>query len=268
MNLEASASCARRLYYLFKGVQSFLTYVTIQYDDDGLSFQGMDPSHVCLIIAHIAPSEFSAYTLKGDGCGSFGIRIATLVNILRHSTAGDRLVVSHSPDSIQQACVVSLKGDSRDISVPIPLMDIDEDELGVPDIDYGFQMEFIPKDWDTHMKPFEVIEAYNVTLMPSSKDTEKDVFRIRGEGDVAPMDLAIRAGADTNAATPRILATPPTPMAPVTLSYPMVTAMRGLSRATTKLTLCLEDGVPALFKYTYGEGIRVDLHLAPKLTDD
>jgi proliferating cell nuclear antigen len=42
MELEASASTARRLYFLFKGLQSFLSSVTIQFDEDGLSFQGMD----------------------------------------------------------------------------------------------------------------------------------------------------------------------------------------------------------------------------------
>ena len=173
MELEASASGARRLYFLFKGLQSFLTTVTIEYDKDGLSFQGMDQSHVCLIMTKIAASEFTKYDVPIEN-GSFGIRLTTLVKVLRHSAAGDRLLLIHDPTSTHLAFVVTLLGAARDISVPIPLMEIDEDALGIPHIDYGFQMEFIPKDWDTHMKALEVIEAYNVILTPPYTDTKGD----------------------------------------------------------------------------------------------
>lgn len=277
--MEFKTNYPTRLYHVMKGVSPYLESVNIEYNAEGLSFQAMDASHVCLIRTTISKEEGTLYRTK-DGYeeGIFGILLKSLVKVLRHATSSDTLSLSYNPLASRQALVVELKGDDRTMSVSIPCMDIDEDSLGVPEMDYKFQIQMIPKVWDGYVSAFDVIDPYNITICPIHEDTT--CVELQGEGEMGPMTMKVRADRplmpDSSSSDRRdltrytkILKSSCEEELKITLAYNMVAQMSGLSKVMTKVTVSVDEGVPARFFYASpGNTMTVEAYIAPKLMDD
>jgi len=63
--------------------------VTFQFDEEGMKFKGMDPSHVCLIDAKMTKDMFEEYDLKG----SFTLATQNLMNVFKRAEGGDRVKI-------------------------------------------------------------------------------------------------------------------------------------------------------------------------------
>ena len=73
--MEITHSVPTKLYHIFKGVSLFMDHVNFVYDEKGLTFGGMDASHVSLIDVAISKDEWTEYKLKYGVSGSFGISL-------------------------------------------------------------------------------------------------------------------------------------------------------------------------------------------------
>jgi hypothetical protein len=180
----------------------------------------------------------------------------------------DSLSFLYDPLSSKPSLHIHIRGNDRDISVELPTIDIDADYLAIPTIDYSFIMEIIPKIWDSYVSTLNVIEAYNMTLKPDS-----DSMVLESEGDIAPMAIKIHTNRSISNYNKRdltrytkITQCDETPI--TTLNYNLVRQMNQLNKSMSKLHICLHSGMPALFRYTCGDSITVQLYIAPKITDD
>jgi hypothetical protein len=90
--MEATHAVPTELYSTIKGANAFLDHVNVVYDETGLSFGGMDASHVCLVKVHIGTKSWKSFRLtSGSKMGSFGISLKQLVKVLRYAKGGDTL---------------------------------------------------------------------------------------------------------------------------------------------------------------------------------
>ena len=275
--MEASHSAPTKLYHMFKGVSVFMDHVNFVYDKTGLSFSGMDASHVSLIDVVIGLKEWTDYRLKYGVSGSFGISVKQLVKVLSHTTGSDTIVFKYDSNSPKLTLDLEVNGKDRDFNVSLPTIEIDEDSLEIPSgLEYGFQMKLIPSVFDGYINSMSVIDPYTVSFHPKRGKTE--YINMTGEGDMAPMSMTVRSGkpfkSDEPMSARKDLTRYTTIMKAdcddfeVPLNPSILSNMKHLSRSMISLEINLDKGLPALFKYSFGDSLKVGIFVAPKMLDD
>lgn len=274
--MEATHNVPSKLYQLFKGVSVFMDQVNFVYDKDGLTFGGMDAGHVSLIDVSVGVDEWADYKLKYDEYGSFGISLKQLVKVLSHTTATDTIVFSYDPHSPKLVFNLDVSGKDRDFSVALPTIDIDEESLEIPkDLEYGFQMRLIPKVFDEYIDSLSVIEPYTISFHP--KDGQTKYLSMTAEGEMAPMSMTVRSGTPFKSDEPMTarkdlarytrIEKADGVSCEVPLNPSILSNMKHIGKSMIQLEVNLEKGLPALFKFSHGDTIKVSLFVAPKLLD-
>jgi hypothetical protein len=113
----------------------FANYVqdgNIQFGEDGIHISGMDQSHVCLVRCNLT-SDSMTYTPPQSPM-SIGLSFSVMSKIL--SACSNATCTTLKPDHTTQKLGVFVMTDKGENQFNVSQMEIDEDEMGVPDMDY------------------------------------------------------------------------------------------------------------------------------------
>ena len=250
-------SSPRKLYSMMKGISTFLDHINIHYDEEGIHFQGMDPSQVCLISAEILTGEWESYKLINGEAGTFGLSIKELIKVLKYTTDDDTLRLCYNDKTDDARIVIEVEGKERSFKVKQALIDIDADELAIPEIEYSTMIRYEPTDWKDYTSTFQCIEPYTLELATSVVD--KSIFTMVGEGESGSMSQTI----DLKTKMSRIDSG-----ASVSLSYNLTHQIATIGTSMAELYVCLEQGTPALFHFTDTANVQMKIFLAPKMDEN
>jgi len=124
---------------LFKKIVSALSDLVeqgnFQVDSNMISFQGMDSSHVSLVSMQLTESGFANY--RCDTNQVLGIQFAALNKILKCMTSKDSLSIQAQDDGDLINFIFESEDQKRLSNFELKLNDIDAEQLGIPDTDYG-----------------------------------------------------------------------------------------------------------------------------------
>ena len=124
---------------LFKKIVSALSDLVeqgnFQVDANMISFQGMDSSHVSLVSLSLTEGGFENY--RCDSNQVLGIQFAALNKILKCMTSKDSLSIQAQDDGDLINFIFESQDQKRYSNFELKLNDIDAEQLGIPDTDYG-----------------------------------------------------------------------------------------------------------------------------------
>jgi len=124
---------------LFKKIVSALSDLVeqgnFQVDSNMISFQGMDSSHVSLVSLQLTEGGFENY--RCDSNAVLGIQFAALNKILKCMTSKDSLSIQAQDDGDIINFIFESQDQKRYSNFELKLNDIDAEQLGIPDTDYG-----------------------------------------------------------------------------------------------------------------------------------
>jgi len=124
---------------LFKKIVSALSDLVeqgnFQVDSNMISFQGMDSSHVSLVSLQLTEGGFENY--RCDSNAVLGIQFAALNKILKCMTSKDSLSIQAQDDGDLINFIFESQDQKRYSNFELKLNDIDAEQLGIPDTDYG-----------------------------------------------------------------------------------------------------------------------------------
>jgi len=124
---------------LFKKIVSALSDLVeqgnFQVDSNMISFQGMDSSHVSLVAMQLTEKGFQGY--RCDNNQVLGIQFAALNKILKCMTSKDSLSIQAQDDGDIITFGFESQDQKRVSQFELKLNDIDAEQLGIPDTDYG-----------------------------------------------------------------------------------------------------------------------------------
>jgi len=124
---------------LFKKIVSALSDLVeqgnFQVDSNMISFQGMDSSHVSLVSMQLTEGGFENY--RCDSNQVLGIQFAALNKILKCMTSKDSLSIQAQDDGDIINFIFESPDQKRYSNFELKLNDIDAEQLGIPDTDYG-----------------------------------------------------------------------------------------------------------------------------------
>jgi proliferating cell nuclear antigen len=123
---------AEQFVQIFQNLKLFTTNLNISFRKEQVYIQGMDSSHVSLFEVKLAKSWFDVYDIDEDTV--IGLNVSILFKILHIRSDTQTITLINNEDNLD----IELKSDIKteyDKFFTLPLIDIDDEELGIPDVD-------------------------------------------------------------------------------------------------------------------------------------
>jgi len=118
--------------------------LNLAFSADGVYAQAMDASHVSLVELRLDASKFDHYVCDPGKTVTVGINLALLINALKCCRGDDALTLRHGGDGSKQSrdvLDVVCEGAARTSHFALPLLDLEEEVFGIPEVDYSAVVE-------------------------------------------------------------------------------------------------------------------------------
>jgi proliferating cell nuclear antigen len=131
---QASISKASILKKVIEAIRELVTDVNIELNNDGISLQAMDASHVALVSFLLKREKFEEY--QCEGAQVIGINISNLAKVLKCADNDDRVTLKADPNSQKLTLIFEGRQDEKISQFNLNLLAMDNEQLGIPDHDY------------------------------------------------------------------------------------------------------------------------------------
>lgn len=132
--LEAKLDAASTLKKLLDAIKELVTDANFECTEEGLKLQAMDNSHVALVSVNLESKGFQHF--RCDRPMPLGVNLASFTKVLKCAKDDDQVTLK----AADAADVLEMRFESpreaRVSEYQMKLMDIDMDELGIPETDY------------------------------------------------------------------------------------------------------------------------------------
>ena len=158
----------------------------IHFSGEGIRISSMDASHVCLMRTMLFPDCMVRY--ECDEAVTVGVNFRSLHKIL-NSFANDSRVTLQIDDEHQDVIKIELGNDDGVHKFAMKLMEIDEDDLSIPEMSYPFEMD-VP--YDKFKKCIDQAESLEAHTISFKYNGDKKLL-MSYETDIVSADLVIHS---------------------------------------------------------------------------
>ncbi|EPQ52950.1 proliferating cell nuclear antigen [Gloeophyllum trabeum ATCC 11539] len=132
--LEAKLNEAAILKRLLDAVKELVTDANFECNEEGINLQAMDNSHVALVAVKLESTGFKRY--RCDRPMPLGVNINSLTKVLKCAKDDDICTLKAADDGDILNLTYEARNSDRIAEYDMKLMDIDSDQLGIPDTEY------------------------------------------------------------------------------------------------------------------------------------
>ncbi|KZS86633.1 proliferating cell nuclear antigen [Sistotremastrum niveocremeum HHB9708] len=195
--LEARLSQAALLKKLLDSIKELVTDANFECNEEGINLQAMDNSHVALVAVKLDADGFAKY--RCDRAMPLGVNLTSLTKVLKCAKDDDRVTLKARDNAdVLNLLYEAFVGD-RVAEYEMKLMDIDADQLGIPETDYDVQVAMSSTE-------FARICRDLTNLGESVKiEVNKEGVRFTSEGDSANGSVLLIQTAESEAAYKGVL---------------------------------------------------------------
>ena len=244
---------------LFQLLKNWNAHVTISFETNKLHIQAMDKSHVCLANININSIWFTEYEcLENTKLSVDSSSLSILMNFsLKHNSIEFKFDKNVNPDKlyINFINILTDKKSGFDHFFELPLIDIEEDSLGIPDVDYDVEFTIETKKF---VEVLAELNTFGSDLNIKCNETSLDLF---ASGELAklkvniPIDdlneFAIADGEEFN----------------LSFSLNHICKMCTSNKLGETINVSLSSEFPMSLKYNLGDNSLVVFYIAPKVSD-
>ena len=236
---------------LFKAVHHTNAMVNIVFDTQGLHIMSMDSSKTSLVRLELTPSSFESFECTAPL--TLGLNTESLVAILQKAKAS-QLTWKVTGDTILS---VFLAHDDQTTEFQIRAIDIDEDQLDIPEMDDDMVLEVeapVLHDWMDKILMTKADVQFQITPLEfqcCSTDVQFGTIVHSEPLNGKRIDaLAVRSPVD------------------ITLSFQSAKSMLVFSKCGDRCIVGFSNAQPSRLKVNLGSGSHLCLFVAPKIVDD
>lgn len=177
---EASLTDPKLLKYSIDAISNMIDEAGFSVTSEGLRLRAMDPAHVALVDFELKKEAFDKFEVKESLV--LGLDLGRFNTILKRAGADDKISLAF--DEENNALRIKFKNSSTR-TFNLPLIDVPEEELKVPNIDFPSVIEISPSIIDEGIKDAEIISDH-VTL----KANEQFLY-ISAKGDLGNVEVKV-----------------------------------------------------------------------------
>jgi proliferating cell nuclear antigen len=177
---EASLADPKLLKYSIDAISNMIDEAGVSVSSDGFRLRAMDPAHVALVDFELKKEAFDKFEVKEPLV--LGLDLGRFNTILKRAGATDKISLAF--DEENNALRIKFKNSSTR-TFNLPLIDVPEEELKVPNLDFPSVIEISPNIIGEGIKDAEIISDH-VTL----KVNEQFLY-ISAKGDLGNVEVKI-----------------------------------------------------------------------------
>ena len=177
MEFSAKTNTSDEWKAIISAVSTLVEEATFEATVEGVSFRGMDPSHVALIDISWPNSAFEKYSCDGDI--KFGVRIDEFSKLIKRAEKSDGIEINISDDSMLHVSV------GKNKKYKMRLIESSASDTPLPKISYDSKITLSSSRLDKILGDIDVVSDYL-----SIKTTQKNVeFSGKGDAGEATINL-------------------------------------------------------------------------------
>ena len=235
-------------------------------DENHMSFQGMDSSHVSLVSVSLKQDGFENY--RCDREVTLGINFSSLGKVLKCMGSDDSLSVRADEESDSAMFVFESPNQDRVSNFELKLMDIDSEQLGIPDTEYECNIKLPSNEFQRICRDLSAI-GDSVTISATKEGVKFSV-----SGDIGNGDMTLKNSNNSNAddneeddEDEQVLIQLTEPVSQ-TFALRYLTSFTKATSLSKSVTISMGKEVPLVTEYKIDNFGYVRYYLAPKIDDD
>ncbi|ABK78044.1 DNA polymerase sliding clamp subunit (PCNA) [Cenarchaeum symbiosum A] len=247
MAFSAKTSGSDDLKAIISAISTLVEEATFVATAEGITFRGMDPSHVALIDISWPNSAFEKY--ECDSNIKFGVRIDEFTKLIKRADKKDSITISVSKDSMLLIDIGSNK------KYKIRLIESSATDTPLPKISYDAKIELATTSFEKILGDVQVVSDY---LTIKAKPTGVE---FAGKGDSGEAAIDVKKDDDSMEA----LKVKKESEGTYSLEYlnPIVRAVGG---AAGSVTCEFSDAKPLRVEFKVANIGRIHFYLAPRVS--
>ena len=159
-----------------EAISSFIPEGNFRFNEKGVHFRAIDPSQVVLVDYFIEKSAFDAFDIEPS---FVGVNLSEMNKIISRALPDDRLILGLSESEMK----ISFKGE-LERQFKLPLLDISEGELKLPETKYEAQVEINARLLKEALKDASLVSS-SVVLK-----TKGDKFFVESRGSAGVLNIS------------------------------------------------------------------------------
>ena len=177
MEFSAKPNTSEEWKAIISAISTLVEEATFEATVEGVSFRGMDPSHVALIDISWPNSAFEKYSCDGDI--KFGVRIDEFSKLIKRAEKSDGVEINISDDSMLHVSI------GKNKKYKMRLIESSASDTPLPKISYDSKITLSSSRLDKILGDIDVVSDYL-----SIKTTQKNVeFSGKGDAGEATINL-------------------------------------------------------------------------------
>jgi proliferating cell nuclear antigen len=249
---------------IFQLLKNWSSHINMNFEKGKLSIQSMDKSHVCLANIEIKDKWFYNYECSNNTKISVdSSHFAILMNyVLKHDKLELKFDDQNEPDKLFINFLNDVKDQkdknkgSFDHFFELNLIDVDEDSLGIPEVEYDVEFTIESK------KLVELLSELNTFGTDLNIKCAEDLLEFNANGETTKLkvnipvndldEYSICEGEELN----------------ISFSLSHLSKMCTSMKMSSVINVCLSREYPMALKYNLGDDSTVSFYIAPKITDN
>ena len=166
-NFEISVYGNTELKQILGSIDTLVDDATFKIEDEGLTFRGMDPSHVALIDVKASSMSFEKWNIKTPGLMS--VRVKELAKIIKGLDKKESIHLNFENNI--------LSVNTKQSKTQLKTFDHSSTDTPLPKIPYNTTICISFNDFIKALKQIEIVSDY-VTF-----EADNNIFKVSGKGD-------------------------------------------------------------------------------------
>ena len=177
MEFSAKTNTSDEWKAIISAISTLVEEATFEATVEGISFRGMDPSHVALIDISWPNSAFEKYSCDGDI--KFGVRIDEFSKLIKRAEKSESIEINISEDSMLHVSI------GKNKKYKMRLIESSASDTPLPKISYDSKITLSSTRFDKILGDIEVVSDY-LSIKTTSKSVE---FSGKGDSGEAIINL-------------------------------------------------------------------------------
>lgn len=244
---------------IFQLLKNWSSHINMRFENNKLHIQSMDKSHICLADIEITNKWFSSYDCKSND--TISIDSAQFSVLMNYALKHDTLELKYNNEIDENKLFINFLNEKKnkgafDHFFELNLIDVDEDSLGIPNVEYD--VEFIIES----KKLVDLFSELNTFGQDLNIICNESVIELNANGDLTklkvniPIDdlneYAISEGEELN----------------MSFSLNHLCKMCLSIKMSSTINVGLSEKYPMSIIYNLGDESKVSFFIAPKVSDN
>lgn len=232
---------------VINAVSTLVEEATFEASSEGISFRGMDPSHVALINIQWPNVGFESYDCDNEI--RFAVRIEELSKLLKRAEKNDKVEVS-----IDEDMLVLHIYNGYDKKYKLHLIDTTTITTPLPKLSFNSKIRLSMNAFKDVLDDIEPIADYIVI------DANKDRVIFSGKGDSGDASITLHSEKDNTLS----IETKEDSVAKYSLEY-LSRIVKSIGSSANDLTIEFATSMPIKLEFKVMQSVKIDFYLAPRV---